>query len=362
MHKLVPLSQIDPNPFRDMDRYEIKDEKIDALMASMDRTGFWDNVVARKVGDRWQLAYGHHRWLTFIKKYGKNAEMPLIPREISDADMLRIMADENAREWGASAAYEQETIRAVVEAFAAGKIELNEVPAKTKKQYIRYAPSFRRGSVSGSETHPYTDESVASFLGWWKDGKSGQVSSHVRNALNVLEAMEKKLVSEDDLEGLTTDQADEVAQGASRIQKSFEDLAEGAATEEHAEELRSRGRKKARASAKRATKKIKRQKKKGRGYGVRDIQDDMADDRAIPDGQKVPPMVGQFCETFAKQLAAILGAKDKRWKKINKLIALQEDIAPEVLEPVAVALDRLAERCQALAGSLRGEPAKLTGR
>jgi ParB-like chromosome segregation protein Spo0J len=92
MHKAVPLSLIDPNPFRAMDRYPINQDKIAALMASMNRTGYWGNVVARKAGDRYQLAYGHHRWIAFKKKFGKDATMQPIVSDLTDEEMIRVMA------------------------------------------------------------------------------------------------------------------------------------------------------------------------------------------------------------------------------------------------------------------------------
>ena len=48
----------------------------------------------------------------------------------------------------------QETIRAVVEAFAEGKIVLPKVPTKTNKNHIRYAPSFRKASSAQLAEHP----------------------------------------------------------------------------------------------------------------------------------------------------------------------------------------------------------------
>lgn len=125
-HIMIEADKVKPNPFRHMDRYPVDRDKIDVLLGSMERTGFWDNVIARRKNGKVELAYGHHRWLAFRKKYGKNAKMPLTIVDLSDEDMLRVMADENANEYGHAAAVEQETIRAVVEAYAEGKIELEK--------------------------------------------------------------------------------------------------------------------------------------------------------------------------------------------------------------------------------------------
>lgn len=99
-------------------------------------------------------------------------------------------ADENMEEWHTSSAVEQETIRAVVLAYAAGKIEL-ATPKRTDKKHLRYAPHFTRGMTceEGSEVRPYTDQTVADFLGWTYP--NGQPSHRIRNALHVLEAAEE---------------------------------------------------------------------------------------------------------------------------------------------------------------------------
>ncbi|MHC4181514.1 MAG: ParB/RepB/Spo0J family partition protein, partial [Planctomycetota bacterium] len=182
-HKLFPLSKIKPNPYRQMDRYPISEEKIEALIGSMGRTGYWDNVVGRVQNGHVELAYGHHRMIAFERKFGKRVKMNIIVRDLTEDDMLRIMADENADEYGTSATVEQETIRAVVDAYAAGKIEL-EAPAVGKKgsKSVRYAPSFRVGHLFNDDkkmAKPYNAESIARFLGWMTPG--GQVSPRVRN-------------------------------------------------------------------------------------------------------------------------------------------------------------------------------------
>ena len=82
-------------------------------------------------------------------------------RDLSDTKMAQIMAHENMKEWGASADVETETIRAIVQGYADGRIELPELPNNVNK--VRYAPS--EGSPT-SENLPYTAETLAAFLGW----------------------------------------------------------------------------------------------------------------------------------------------------------------------------------------------------
>jgi hypothetical protein len=86
---------------------------------------------------------------------------------------------------GTSAIVEIETIAAVVEAYAQRKIELNGLSEKTPKAVVRYAPSFipecspQRGEHSQlSGDRPYTQQSIAKFLGWTQS-KSGSPQTKV---------------------------------------------------------------------------------------------------------------------------------------------------------------------------------------
>ena len=77
----------------------------------------------------------------------------------------------SAREYGHSAEVEQETIRAVVVAYAEGKIELGRPkPTRGGLSNIRNAPSFlpakERFKDLKSLPKPYNAESIARFLGW----------------------------------------------------------------------------------------------------------------------------------------------------------------------------------------------------
>lgn len=71
------------------------------------------------------------------------------------------MADENMTEWTPSATIEQETIAAVVKAYAAGRIVL-AAPSGREDQW-RHAPSYLPRSNGAS---PHTVATVAAFLVW----------------------------------------------------------------------------------------------------------------------------------------------------------------------------------------------------
>lgn len=83
----------------------------------------------------------------------------------------------------------QETIRAVVMAYAAGKIEVETPKRDTPKKLFRYAPHYPRGRSADDTERRYTDATVAAFLGWTQP--NGEPSRRVRNALLALEASEE---------------------------------------------------------------------------------------------------------------------------------------------------------------------------
>jgi hypothetical protein len=107
----VRVADLKPNPYRRIENYPIRREKVEALKNSIRQTSFWDNVVARKNGGILEIAYGHHR-LVALKELGiKEVDIPV--KDIDDATMLRIMANENMDDWEADTRVINETVAAV---------------------------------------------------------------------------------------------------------------------------------------------------------------------------------------------------------------------------------------------------------
>jgi hypothetical protein len=192
----ILVKDLHSNPFRDVTRYPINADKVAALKASMQETGFWDNIVARPApnGKGYEAAYGHHRISVLHDLKIKEIDIPI--RELSDETMLRMMANENMEEWGASAAVVQETVRAVVLAYAAGRIALGSCARDTNKNKLRYAPSFVQGGpAAAAAERPYTAATVADFLKWGE--------RKVRNFLQLLEMEESELLDSKAVNGLS---------------------------------------------------------------------------------------------------------------------------------------------------------------
>ena len=233
------IKDIQPNPFRHIDRYPIRREKVEALKASLKTTGFWGNVVAREQNGGVEIAYGHHRLVALKEHYGPDEQIDLIIRDLHDDAMLQIMARENMEEWGTSASVEHETIRAVVEAYAEGRIALEPPDYKTPTRSIRDAPSFAAGDVPLARAeHPYTAERIASFLGWVQP--SGEPQRKVQNALAALEFIEEGVLEERDFEGLTTKQAEAVIDQARKVKSDREATARFHAEQAEAAEREAR--------------------------------------------------------------------------------------------------------------------------
>ncbi len=196
------LADIHPNPFRDIANYPIIEGKIETLRASYRNTSVWPTIVARLRPDGHpEIAFGHHRVEAARREFGKKASIPLNIEPLDDAAMLKMMANENMTEYTAAAAVTQETVRQVVLAFGAGRIELGTVTARRDPAELRYAPHFVRGDGAAGATpsKSYNATTVAAFLGWGE--------TKVKEALAALEETERGTFKPADFRGMTTKQA-----------------------------------------------------------------------------------------------------------------------------------------------------------
>jgi len=224
---MFAVKDIQPNPFRNIDHYPIDKERVQELRESLRATGFWDNVVARMVNGKPEIAYGHHRLAALKEEYKQTYQVDLIIKDLDDKAMIKIMANENMEEWKHSAETIMETVRAVVSAYAEGLIELSALHEKTSKNRIRYAPSFIIGDArdaipSIDNEKPYTVESLADFLDWHEP--KGDPKRKLKDAVLALELIEQGILVEKDFKGLTVFQARAVVEQA-RISKTRHETA-----------------------------------------------------------------------------------------------------------------------------------------
>ena len=227
----VSISQLRPNPFRELDDYPIDREKVDKLKESISETGFWGTIVARKKSSVYEIAFGHHRQIALVELQqegviGKSEKVDIIVRDLTNEQMIQLMARENLEEWGTNAYIEAQTVESTIRAYGAGEIELPEV-RREDERYLRYA--------KGPDSGPYTVDSVAKFLGWVKDS-TGKPNHACNVAFQMLDAFDKGVVERKQLRGIKRDVAREIIAKAmalkneqERIAKQREKLAEEAA-------------------------------------------------------------------------------------------------------------------------------------
>lgn len=189
----LKLKEILPNPYRDLTRNPLKPEKLKELEASINDTGFWDNVVVRKNKEgKYELAYGHHRLEAAIRSGITEADF--IVKVLDDAKMLKVMDNENRETYGADLMSVMESVEGVVRALGAGKIPAFEHAENAKKSQLCYAPSFIPGkllasTVSVDANFFYTMADVARFLGRMR-GNNDVPTEAIQAAFAVLEMEE----------------------------------------------------------------------------------------------------------------------------------------------------------------------------
>ena len=343
MQKLILLSKIKPNPFRNMDRYPIIREKVDALKASFKKTGFWGNVVGREAGRNIELAYGHHRWIA-LKEGKKGQKVEVIIKDISDADMLRMMADENMEMWKTNSTVEQETVRAVVEAYAAGEIELVKPKASQGSgRGVRNAPGFCVLTAKEFKDvklfrRPYNAESIARFLGWMS---GEQVSPRVRNALTVLETAEE-MDAEDEIGEITDNLGSRVAEETVRQIKNVRASHKKAGASDSS----------AIKQGLRAGKAIR--KRLDGGGGRRDAAKVAEDYKPKKPKHNKTPDIEKFVDTFTSQLGEMMKT-DKAKDAMDLLLQHKEYIGDKQKKKLAKAMTELGKRCDTFASRLEAK-------
>lgn len=115
-------SCIDYNPYRDTTRYPIDEVATQRLVDSFDGLGNFGTLPARKVGDRYQIAAGHHR-LEALRIKGIE-KIPLLVSEYTDDQMVEVMTVENSTQRGQNAAALLDSVAAIT--YRLAKLLLTE--------------------------------------------------------------------------------------------------------------------------------------------------------------------------------------------------------------------------------------------
>lgn len=211
--KSFQVKEILPNPFRRMEQYPLNGAKMEQLEESIKAVGFWEGISVRiNAAGKPELAFGHHRLAVLRKLYPSTKTFDWIVRTLTDGEMIQWMSRENGESYKTDAAVLRETIRAAVEAHAAGKILAKEmpIPPHTKPNYIRYAPAFSSESSTNSDhLYPYTIEALAAFLGHSKS--SGEAAKdYFRAAFGAVELIADGYLTEARIKDLPSFKLEEV--------------------------------------------------------------------------------------------------------------------------------------------------------
>ena len=173
----INVKDLEPNPYRKMEHYPVDRNKVDALKNSIKEKSFWDNLLVRKHGKKYQLAYGHHRWQA-LKELGiKQIDVPV--RDIDDATMLQIMAEENLN-WSTSPAIMTQTIQTAKEFLDAelAKYDTLELAGDFASQLFDDQQAF--ANAKRKDTGGVGRDTLVKFLG-------GNWTGHkVRIALDII--------------------------------------------------------------------------------------------------------------------------------------------------------------------------------
>jgi hypothetical protein len=168
----VPTTSIDANPFRLLAVYPYVETKVASLVRSIADVGLWPSVIARRSGDRFQIAFGHHR--IEAARQAKLDEISLIVKELSDQEMLEYMGRENMEDFNAE-------FLVMLESWEAG---------------ASFLPRQARQNVEAID--------IAKLLGWTQQNKGQTVCNHTARACeNAATLIAGSYITRKDLRGLS---------------------------------------------------------------------------------------------------------------------------------------------------------------
>jgi len=129
----VKLGQLNPNPWRNQEEATFDPVRLELLKVSIEKTGFWDILLARPDEDGGcQIAFGHHRLKVALELFGEDHEVDIPVKDLSDEQMLTIMAQENETHFAHDVCVLKQTIQAAQKFFKTknGKRKYAEIKKK----------------------------------------------------------------------------------------------------------------------------------------------------------------------------------------------------------------------------------------
>lgn len=173
----IKLKDLKSNPYRDLKKYPIRQERIESLKASIEQTGFWDNVLARPAGEQYELAYGHNRLEALRQLRIEEIDIPI--KSISDADMVRIMATENREQYDENQSILIETVQTVKD-FLNNELAKYDTIKEVPSHIMNLLDGTRQEDFARLKSKGVGQTTILKFLGaGWKQWK-------IQHALEVL--------------------------------------------------------------------------------------------------------------------------------------------------------------------------------
>ena len=161
----IKVEDLEANPFREIGKYPIDEAKVASLQRSIHDTFFWDNVICRKAGKKYQIAYGHHRLEALKNLEIKEIDIPCL--DLTDAQMVRIMAEENL-EWLSTPLVIYQTVIAVKNFLDA---ELAKCETLNRADKFIISLFDNEGNFQQSKKSGIGRITILKFLGGnWKSG------------------------------------------------------------------------------------------------------------------------------------------------------------------------------------------------
>lgn len=383
MLKTIAVKNIVPNPYRHMEKYPIRENKIEELQRSYAETCVWPTIVGRMFGDKLELAFGHHRWIAAQRMGIK--EIPVNVQKLGNEQMLKMMIHENSEDWGSNALIDQEALRATLEAIADGELDVSGlIPAKTKTSLLLAAPSVLSKDDGYLDTHHrYTKLALATFLGWTRKIGGGRIepSERFEVAWRSLELIEAGITHDRDYEGLSRRQALEVnkeshkafqawgeqqrrfevaARNAEKVAASTDDPALKRNAEKQAAKMKAEAQQAAVKKVEEARKVREHVANELRsGVGVREAAKKAAEVKQQPKRQAPPPRVAELADRVAGRVAEFLNDGDRLLQEVRAVIQYRGDCPQREIKRLASNLRKLATRCERLADQAE-QPAEPT--
>jgi ParB/Sulfiredoxin domain len=150
----VPLDQIVWNPWRDKKLFPIDADHVAGLRASIKEHGFFSSVKGRRRNGKVELGCGHARFEA-LKKAGEET-MPIYIDDIDDDQMLALMTDENALQYGSNAGAIMNEVaaatRRVIEVLAT--FDPDNCPTQIRRAFENKTAMLQaRGKLRGNAPH-----------------------------------------------------------------------------------------------------------------------------------------------------------------------------------------------------------------